>query len=166
MKQISIIILITILTLALISCNEKQVVKQGDTVRVRYVGTTQDGTVFDSSLADLPIVFTVGTKQVIAGFEEEIIGMTPGDIKNVTIPPEKAYGMPIKGNIKAFALADFPDSITPKIGLVLEMQQPGGQPAQIRVIDIVNDSVILDANDPLVGQTLNFELELIEIMEL
>ena len=146
--------------------DEKQVVKHGDTVRVRYVGTTQDGTVFDSSLADLPIVFTVGTKQVIAGFEEEIIGMTPGDIKNITIPPEKAYGMPIEENIKAFALADFPETIKPEIGLVLEMEQPGGQPAQIRVVDIVGDSAILDANNPLAGQTLNFELELIEIMEL
>lgn len=166
MKQTSIIILIAILTLALISCDEKSIVKQGDTVRVRYVGTTQDGTVFDSSMTDLPIVFTVGTKQVIPGFEEKIIGMTPGDIKNVTIPPEKAYGMPIEENIKAFALADFPENIVPEIGLVLEMQQPNGQPAQIRVIDIVNDSAILDANDPLAGQTLNFELELIEIMEL
>ncbi len=166
MKQLITLFLFAILIMALISCDEKQVVKQGDTIRIRYVGTLQDGTVFDSSNTDLPIVFTVGTNQVILGFEEEVIGMAPGDIKNITVSPEKAYGMPLEENIKAFALADFPDNIKPEIGLVLEMQQPNGQPAKIRVMDIANDSAYLDANNPLAGQTLNFEIELIEIMEL
>jgi peptidylprolyl isomerase len=166
MKQAGIFFLITILILSLVSCSEKQVVKQGDTVRVRYVGTTPDGIVFDSSNTDLPIVFTIGNQQVIMGFEEALVGMIPGEIKNVSIPPEKAYGMPIEENKRAFALADFPPHIVPEIGMELQMDQPNGQASMIRVIDIVNDSAYLDANNPLAGQTLNFELELIEIMEI
>ena len=166
MKRFCLIFLLLVLILAVISCSEKQVAKQGDTVRVRYVGTTQEGTVFDSSNTELPIVFTIGNKQVISGFEEAIVGMAPGEIKNVTLPPEKAYGMPIEENKRAFALADFPPHIIPEIGMELQMDQPNGQPSVIRVIDIANDSAYLDANDPLAGQTLNFELELIEIMKL
>jgi len=166
MKQAGIFVLLTVLVFALISCGEKQVAKEGDTVRVRYVGTTQDGTVFDSSNTELPIVFSIGNQQVIKGFEEALVGMIPGEIKNVSIPPEKAYGMPIEENKKSFALADFPPHIVPEIGMELQMDQPGGQASMIRVIDIVNDSAYLDANHPLSGQTLNFELELIEIMEI
>jgi len=166
MKRFCLIFLLSVLILAVISCSEKQVAKQGDTVRVRYVGTTQEGTVFDSSNTELPIVFTIGNKQVISGFEEAIVGMAPGETKNVSLPPEKAYGMPIEENKRAFALADFPPHIIPEIGMELQMDQPNGQPSVIRVIDIANDSAYLDANDPLAGQTLNFELELIEIMKL
>jgi len=166
MKRFCLIFLLLVLILAVISCSEKQVAKQGDTVRVRYVGTTQEGTVFDSSNTELPIVFTIGNKQVISGFEEAIVGMAPGETKNVSLPPEKAYGMPIEENKRAFALADFPPHIIPEIGMELQMDQPNGQPSVIRVIDIANDSAYLDANDPLAGQTLNFELELIEIMKL
>jgi len=166
MKRFCLIFLLLVLILAVISCSEKQVAKQGDTVRVRYVGTTQEGTVFDSSNTELPIVFTIGNKQVISGFEEAIVGMAPGETKNVSLPPEKAYGMPIEENKRAFALADFPPHIIPEIGMELQMDQPNGQPSVIRVINIANDSAYLDANDPLAGQTLNFELELIEIMKL
>ena len=166
MKNAFIIILSAILMISIISCSEKQVVKQGDTVRVKYVGTTQDGTVFDSSMTDLPIVFTLGNNQVIPGFEEAVLGMAPGDVKDITLPPEKAYGMPNEENKKAFASADFPNDIVPKIGLELQMDQPNGQPTMIRVVDITNDSAYLDANDPLAGLTLNFTLELIEIMEM
>ncbi|MFH2048473.1 MAG: peptidylprolyl isomerase [bacterium] len=166
MKRSGIFFLFTALLLVLISCNEKQVAKQGDTVRVRYVGTTQDGTVFDSSNTELPIVFTIGNNQVILGFEEAIVGMAPGETKNVSLPPEKAYGLPLEENKKAFALSDFPPHIVPEVGMELQMDQPGGQPSRIRVVDIANDSAYLDANDPLAGQTLNFELELIEIMKL
>ena len=166
MKRFCLIFLLLVLILAVISCSEKQVAKQGDTVRVRYVGTTQEGTVFDSSNTELPIVFTIGNKQVISGFEEAIVGMAPGETKNVSLPPEKAYGMPIEENKRAFALADFPPHIIPEIGMELQMDQPNGQLSVIRVINIANDSAYLDANDPLAGQTLNFELELIEIMKL
>jgi peptidylprolyl isomerase len=136
--------------------------KAGDTVKVHYTGRLDDGSVFDSSQGRAPLEFTVGGGQVIPGFDEAISGMSPGEEKTVTIPAGQAYG-PRRDELMLVVPRDqFPDDIEPQVGQQLQMTQ-GNQVAVVTITGMAEENVTLDANHPLAGQDLTFDLELVGI---
>ncbi|HET7320914.1 MAG TPA: peptidylprolyl isomerase [Longimicrobiaceae bacterium] len=137
--------------------------KAGDTVRIHYTGTLDDGTVFDSSREREPLEFTLGEGRVIAGFDDAVTGMEPGESKSVHIPADQAYGPRRDELTMTVDRSEFPPQITPETGMQLQMQAPNGPPMVVTVTDIEDDKVTLDANHPLAGKDLNFDLELVEI---
>lgn len=137
-------------------------VKNGDTVKVHYTGKLDDGTTFDTSSGRDPLEFKVGEGRVIPGFEKAIVGMGQGDTKTVTIPVDEAYG-PRKDELQIVVnRTDLPAELDPKVGDELELSQ-GDREFVVRVIDANPTSVTLDANHPLAGEDLTFEIELVEI---
>lgn len=132
----------------------------GDTVRVHYTGTLDDGSEFDSSAGREPLEFTLGSGQVIPGFDNAVTGMAAGDTKTVTMGPDDAYG---QANPDLVQVVDR-DRIPPTIDLEVGMQlSAGSQRLQVTAFD--DDSVTLDANHPLAGKALTFALELVSIVE-
>jgi peptidylprolyl isomerase len=138
-------------------------VKEGDKVKVHYTGTLREGTVFDSSKGREPLEFTVGEHHVIPGFESAVVGMTTGDTKTETIPADEAYGPRREEMLLKVEREQFPDHITPEVGLQLQMTTPEGQPVPVRISGLSEGTIELDANHPLAGEDLTFELELVEI---
>lgn len=137
--------------------------KNGDTVRIHYTGTLEDGSVFDSSEGQEPLEFTLGSGEVIPGFEAAIQGMQPGDKKEVTVVSDEAYGEHRSDWVLEVGREDFPTNIEPEVGQQLQLSQ-GGQSFVVTVTDVSDASVTLDANHPLAGKDLTFELELVEIV--
>ncbi|OGQ95281.1 MAG: peptidylprolyl isomerase [Deltaproteobacteria bacterium RIFOXYD12_FULL_57_12] len=137
--------------------------KKGDTVRVHYTGKLADGTVFDSSAGRAPLVFKLGSGKVIKGFDEAISGMVPGAAKTVEIPAAKAYGPRHEEMVVQLDRRQFPADVEPEIGQRFEMQQPGGQQIVVMVTAVSESEVTLDANPPLAGKDLIFDLELVGI---
>lgn len=137
--------------------------KQGDTVRVHYTGTLGDGTVFDSSKDREPLEFGLGTGQVIPGFDQALTGMKPGESKKVTIAADEAYGPYRSELVMVVDRSEFPADIAPSIGDQFELSQEG-QSFVVNVTDVTDQEVTLDANHPLAGKELTFELELVEIV--
>jgi len=137
--------------------------KQGDTVTIHYTGTLEDGTVFDSSEGREPLSFTVGNGQVIPGFEEAVIGMTKDEKKNVTIPVEKAYGPRNEEMVIEVPRNQVPSDINPEVGQKLQMQGPDNQIVVVEVTGMTDELVTLDANPPLAGKDLIFDIELVTI---
>ena len=161
--------------------------KTGDTITVHYTGKLEDGTIFDSSKKQPsccgqdscddgckekegePLKFTIGNKELIAGFEEAVIGMEPGDTTTITIPHEKAYG-PVKEKlIFKVEKTKIPPHVKPKIGDILkfEKQDKDGKPAGVMalgIIGITDTHLTLDGNHPLAGKDLTFDIELVEII--
>lgn len=135
--------------------------KQGDTVKVHYTGRLKNGEVFDNSEDDKPFEFTIGTESVIPGFEKGIIGMEVGDTKTITVPPEEAYGSRHEELVLDFKKSDFP--VTPVVGQQLQIRPTGGDPIRVTIAHMDEDTVTLDANHPLAGNTLLFDVELVEI---
>lgn len=133
--------------------------KSGDTVKVHYTGKLDDGTVFDSSRGREPLEFTLGAGQVIPGFEEAVTGMTPGDEKTVTIPSGEAYGPRRDEMVVTVGRDQFPDHIDPQPGQQLQVVQEG-QTMVVTIQDVSEEGVVLDANHPLAGRDLTFELRL------
>lgn len=138
--------------------------KQGDTVKVHYTGSLEDGTRFDSSVGREPLEFTLGAGNVIAGFDEAVTGMEVGENKTVTIPSDQAYGPHQNAAVKTFERSAIPDHIDLRVGVRLQASDPGGQPLVLTVTKLTEDSVTLDGNHPLAGQDLTFDLELVEIV--
>ncbi len=140
-------------------------VKVGDTVRIHYTGKLADGTVFDSSRDGEPFEFTTGQGMVIPGFERALLGMSPGECKTETIPSHDAYG-PYQDNLVAVLdTTEFLDrGITPTVGMQLEVRQPDGQKIPVLITEVSTTQVKLDANHPLAGQDLVFEIELLDIV--
>lgn len=135
-------------------------VKTGDTVRVHYRGTLTDGTLFDQSEGRDPLAFTAGLGQVIPGFERAVIGLEPGETVTVTIEPVDAYG-PHHAELRhAVTLADF--ASTPYIGGEVNLVSPEGDEMPGRIVSIGGDDVTIDFNHPLAGETLVFEITLVE----
>ncbi|UBM58418.1 peptidylprolyl isomerase [Marinilongibacter aquaticus] len=137
-------------------------VKSGDTIKVHYKGTLNDGTLFDSSEGRDPLEFQVGSGMVIKGFDEGVQGMKIGDKKTINIPSAEAYGEPKAEMIFDFEREQIPNDIPLEIGGALNMHN-GQQTIPVKIIDITEKTVKLDANHPLAGQDLNFDLELVEI---
>jgi len=137
--------------------------KPGDTVAIHYTGTLEDGSVFDSSDGRDPLEFEVGSGQIIPGLDSEIPGMNIGEKKTVVVEPEDAYG-PVDPDAKQpVPRADIPDEIPLEVGLPLQVETPEGQAIQVTVAEITDETVVLDANHPLAGETLTFAIELVSI---
>ena len=138
--------------------------KSGDTVQVHYTGTLTDGTIFDSSVGRTPLEFTVGSGQVIKGFDEGVAGMNPGEKKTIDIPVEDAYGPANEDMIFTLNRSDIPNDIPLELGMTLNMHEDGNpRPIPVIVRDLTDTSVTLDANHPLAGQDLTFEVELVGV---
>ena len=140
-----------------------QQVKSGDTVNVHYHGKLTDGSTFDSSEGREPLTFTVGSGQVIKGFDDALIDMKPGDKKTVHILVEDAYGHRREEMMMEYPKSDFPADMQPVVGLELHMSDNTGNVFPVVIADVKGDIVILDANHPLAGQDLIFDLELVSI---
>lgn len=135
--------------------------KQGDKVQTHYVGKLDDGTVFDSSEGNPPLEFTIGSRQVIPGYEQGVVGMDLGESKTVKIPVNEAYGPRRDDMILVLAREEFPPDMDPKVGDKLDMHQPDGAVAVVTVLETSPESVTLDANHPLAGQALTFNIKLV-----
>ena len=138
--------------------------KSGDTVRIHYTGTLDDGTQFDSSAGRDPLEFALGSGQVIAGFDNAVDGMSVGESKSVTIPPAEAYGERHEQLVQQVPKSALPDEIDPTVGMQLQSRSPEGQVMNLIVTDVDEQTVTVDANHPLAGQALTFAIELVEIV--
>lgn len=137
--------------------------KTGDTVRVHYTGTRDDGSQFDSSLDREPFEFRLGTGQVIKGFDEGVSGMVLGEKKTIRIAAKEAYGERREDRILVVERSQIAADIVLEVGMQLLMQAQNGQPMPVIVSKIFEDRVMLDANHELAGHDLTFELELVGI---
>jgi peptidylprolyl isomerase len=140
-----------------------QTVKNGDTVRVHYHGTLINGTTFDSSEGRDPLEFKVGAGMVIKGFDSGVLEMQVGDKKKLEIPVDQAYGPKNDELIMDFPKANIPPDLKPEIGMELQMSNAQGQVFPVKVASVSTEFVTLDANHPLAGEDLIFEIELVEI---
>jgi peptidylprolyl isomerase len=146
------------------TCEEggrRMAVKTGDTVRVHYRGSLTDGTLFDESEGRGPLAFTVGIGQVIPGFERAVVGLEPGESVTVTIEPEDAYGPRHEQLHHTVSTADFASE--PFVGGEINLVSPEGDEMPGRIVAIDGDEVTLDFNHPLAGETLIFEVTLVEV---
>jgi FKBP-type peptidyl-prolyl cis-trans isomerase 2 len=140
-----------------------QQVKVGDTVKVHYHGQLTDGSTFDSSEGKEPLEFEVGSGMVIKGFDDGVVGMSIGDKRKLEIPADEAYGDKNEEMIVEFPKDRFPEDMVPEVGLHLNMSNGGGQTIPVVITEVKDDTVILDANHPLAGEDLVFNIELVEI---
>jgi peptidylprolyl isomerase len=138
-------------------------VKAGDTVHLHYTGTLLDGTTFDSSEGRDPLQFQVGSGQIIPGLDTAIPGMTVGEKKVVKIGAEDAYGQPNPEMRQSVPREGIPPEIPLEVGIQLQMQTPDGQAMPVTVIEVDEATVTLDANHPLAGKDLQFDIELVKI---
>jgi len=138
-------------------------VENGNMVTVHYRGTLADGTEFDSSRGRDPLGFQVGSGQVIAGFNDAVVGMTEGESKTITIPAEQAYGVKNEQAIQTVAKDRFPEGFNATIGESVTGQNPNGQSFMATIVEVVDNNVILDFNHPLAGKDLTFEVEVVSI---
>ncbi|MBN1845626.1 MAG: peptidylprolyl isomerase [Sedimentisphaerales bacterium] len=137
--------------------------KPGDTVKVHYTGKLPDGEVFDSSYQRDPLQFTVGDGQVIPGFEQAVAGMEPGQTRSVTIEPEQAYGQRRDDMVMELPRDRLPEKLEPKVGERLQLHTQDGRQIAVAVTDTSPETITIDANHPLAGKDLLFEIELLEI---
>lgn len=137
--------------------------KNGDTVSIHYTGRLEDGTVFDTSEDKDPLEFTLGEGKVIPGFEKAVEGMEEGETRTATIDSEDAYGERRDDLVLSVAKQQLPDDLDPEVGQRLQMQAGDGQTFQVVISDVESDSVEVDANHPLAGEDLTFDIELVEI---
>lgn len=137
--------------------------EKGDTVKVHYTGKLEDGTIFDSSREREPLEFTIGEGKVIPGLEAAVIGMEAGESKSATVPPEDAYGERRSDRLLTVDREHVPDDLDPEVGQQLELKQPDGRKVPVIVARVSDSDITLDANHPLAGRELAFEMELVEI---
>ena len=138
-------------------------VKSGDTVRVHYHGKLTNGTTFDSSEGRDPLEFTVGSGQVIKGFDDAMLDMNVGEKKTVNIPVENAYGQRNDDMMMEYPRSEFPADMTPEVGMELHMSDNMGNVFPVVIAEVKEENVLLDANHPLAGEDLIFEIELVSI---
>lgn len=141
-----------------------QQAKSGDTVKVHYHGRLTSGETFDSSAGREPLEFEVGGGMVIKGFDDGVTGMAIGEKKTITIPADEAYGARQEEMMVEFPINQFPPDLKPELGMPLTMTTAQGHPVQVVIAEIKEESVVLDANHPLAGKDLVFDLELVEIV--
>lgn len=138
--------------------------KSGDTVRIHYTGTLDDGTRFDTSQGREPLEFELGSGQVIPGFEKAVMGMTTGENKSVAIAPSDAYGEKHEQLVQEVPKSALPDDIDAEVGMHLQSQTPEGDVIELVVTAVTDTAITVDGNHPLAGESLNFEIELVEIV--
>jgi peptidylprolyl isomerase len=139
--------------------------KEGNVVKVHYTGRFDDGTIFDSSKGRTPLQFVIGNGQLIPGFENAVIGMAPGDMKSVNIAAAEGYGLYDEGKVFEVSRHDFPDDINPEVGMELNVKNDDGSSYGVVIQEVKPETVMLDANHPLAGKDLIFEIELVEVKE-
>lgn len=139
--------------------------KEGDQVRVHYTGKLPTGEQFDTSEGRDPLEFTLGAKQVIPGFENGIVGMDEGETKTVEIQKDEAYGDYRDDLVVKFKKEDFPQDITPEVGKQVELSTQDGKRVPTIIKDIQGEEVHLDANHPLAGKDLVFDIELVKVLD-
>jgi len=137
-------------------------IKDGDIVSVHYSGRLKDGEEFDSTRERGPFKFVVGAGQVVKGFDETVIGMKVGDKKTATLSPARAYGERHKEYVIELPKASMPHLVTLTKGMQLKLPLQGGQVASARVVEVLEDIIRLDANHPLAGKTLVFDIEIVQ----
>lgn len=137
--------------------------KSGDTVKIHYTGTLDDGTQFDSSSGRDPLEFQLGGGQVIPGFDTAVTGMSVGESKSVRIEPDEAYGPRHEQLVQQVPRSALPDDLEPQVGMGLQSQSPDGQVMMLTVTAVEDENITVDANHPLAGQVLNFDIELVSI---
>ncbi|MFZ1798572.1 MAG: peptidylprolyl isomerase [Chitinophagaceae bacterium] len=138
-------------------------VKKGDKIKVHYHGKLDDGTTFDSSEGRDPLAFEVGSGMVIPGFDAGVTGMEKGEKKTIIIPSDEAYGPMLNEMVMEFPKERFPEDMKPEVGMSLNMSNQEGQSFPVVIKEVKDDVVVLDANHPLAGKDLTFDLELVEI---
>lgn len=137
-------------------------IQVGNVVRVHYTGSLSDGTVFDTSVDQEPLEFTVGEEMLIPGFEQAVIGRTVGDKFTVTISPDDAYGEYSEELVFELPLSELPEGLEPEVGSSLELVGDEGE-LEVTIIDVMDQTVLLDANHELAGEELVFEIEILSV---
>ena len=138
--------------------------KNGAKVKVHFTGSLEDGSIFGSTADEEPFEFTIGEKNMLPGFESAVIGMQEGDTKSITLPPEEAYGSHKKELVHVMDRTSFPEEINLGIGKTLRIRTQDGKYAVVTIKDFTEDNIVIDGNDPLAGETLTFNIELIDIL--
>jgi peptidylprolyl isomerase len=138
-------------------------VKSGDTVKVHYTGKLTDGEVFDSSTERDPLEFVVGGGNIIQGFDTAVVGMTVGDRKTIDIPPEQGYGDRDEKLVAEIERSQVPANVELQVGAAMQVKHSNGQVMNVTIANLTDAHVTLDANHPLAGETLTFDIELVEI---
>jgi len=137
--------------------------KNGDTVTVHYTGKLEDGTVFDSSVSRDPLQFTLGEDVLIPGFEQAVLGMSPGESKTAEVSADQAYGPHREEMVVEIDRQEFPPHFQPEVGQQLQIPQSEGRVTRLLVTSVSEQKVTLDANHPLAGRDLTFDIHLLEI---
>ncbi|MEC9432395.1 MAG: peptidylprolyl isomerase [Pseudomonadota bacterium] len=137
--------------------------KPGDTLHLHYTGTLDDGAVFDSSQGREPLSFEMGAGQIIPGLEAGLTGMEVGEKRTVRVEPAEAYGEHDPSQVQSVDRAGVPDHIPTEPGTRLQVQTPEGRMVQVVVAEVTEDALVLDANHPLAGKALTFDVELVAI---
>lgn len=138
-------------------------VASGSTVQVHYKGTLKSGEIFDSSEGRQPLEFVVGSGQVIPGFDKAVLDMNVGERKTVNIPVDEAYGQRTNEALVTLPRTEFPDDIQPEVGQELQMSDDQGHVFPVIVAEVADDHVVLDANHPLAGEDLTFDITLVNV---
>jgi peptidylprolyl isomerase len=168
MRNVKIIFAVLVIMAAVIvaGCNVApgdRVVKYGDTVKLEYIGTLDNGETFDTSLGEEPLAFTLGEGEMVPAFETAILGMKVGEYKTFTIPAEEAYGPYYEDLVLEVPRSMIPSDVVPKVGVQLKQVQEDGTEIIATITRVTEETVTLDANHPLAGEDLTFEVELLDI---
>ena len=168
MRNVKIIFAILIIMVAVIAagCDAASgdtVVKYGDTVKLEFIGTLDNGETFDTSLGEEPLSFTLGEGEMVPAFENAILGMKVGDIKTFIIPAEEAYGPYYEELVLEVPRSDIPGDIVPEIGMQLKQVHEDGTIVIATITKVTEETITLDANHALAGENLTFEVELLDI---
>ncbi|NVK28218.1 MAG: peptidylprolyl isomerase [Flavobacteriia bacterium] len=139
-------------------------VKTNDKVRVHYTGKLNDGQIFDSSVDREPLEFTVGTGMMIPGFDKAVEGMEVNEKKTVTLKPEEAYGEVNKDLFHQVERSQLPEDLKPEVGQILVAGSPDGREMQVTVQEVQEETITIDANHPLAGKDLTFDIQIVEIL--
>jgi len=139
-------------------------IKEGDTVQVHFTGTLEDGTVFETTRDGDPLEFEIGGDEVSPGFEEAVLAMEPGETKSVEVPADKAYGIHRDDLVQVVERDKLPSDLEPEVGLALQISYDDRESMVVIITDVSEDTVTLDANHPLAGKSLNFDIEFLKIV--
>ncbi len=152
-----------LVTATFAGCSGADKAKDGDTVKVDYTLTLEDGSVFDTSEGAEPLEFEIGAGQMIPGFEKAVIGMKSGESKKVTLKPEEAYGDRDEQLTAVVDRSELPAEMVPEVGLLLQAQGEDGSISVVTITAVTDTTVTIDGNHPLAGKTLTFDIKLVEI---
>ena len=138
--------------------------KLGDIVNVHYAGKLKNGHIFDTSRDREVLKFTIGSGRLLRQFEEAVIDMSPGDIKTIEIAAENAYGKWSKEMVLTIEKSKFPQNIVPATGMLIDIGEAEGPVTSALITEVTDENVTIDANHPLAGEDLIFDIHLVEIL--